>query len=154
MDSTRQGAWIGLSKRYCLHFKNHWIRHIVNFESTKQDDPVTEQTPYQFHYHRTWLVLEGRPNEVAVALYYDRTSRAPVLYADKNVKELVRLKADISTVPKQSFRKEEGKDGNTYYDFSFSIDVTYQSAPTKYGLIHNGMWPPAKMPRLFYLTSN
>jgi hypothetical protein len=50
----------------------------------------------------------------------------------------VRLTADLSAIPENTLTKEKGKDGKMYYAFSFSIEVTYLSARTKYELVHNG----------------
>ena len=90
----------------------------------------------------TWPVSEGRPNESTCTIYCDHTGRAPVRYYDYQVEELVELTADISTIPESVFRKELGKDGEMYYLFNFSIEVTYLSASTKYELIHNGKLTP------------
>jgi hypothetical protein len=97
-----------------------------------------EETPLTFNYYKTWLVSDGWQQEFNNVLYCDRTGRAPVLYRDHKVKELVRLKADISTIAQSSFRKEKGKDGKMYYCFHYSIEVIYQSAYTRYTLIHKG----------------
>jgi len=133
-------------------------RHVASqadeSQTTSQGDAITEDIPFEFDYYRHWLVSEGRKDDIVEVLYCDRTERAPVAIRDNRVKELVRLRANISTIPENSFRKEKGKDGKMYYHFCYSIKITYQSASTKYDLVHNGKWPPAKTSLPFYLTSN
>lgn len=107
-----------------------------------QGDAVKEEAPFIFNYHRLWRVSEGLPDEITNTLQCDRTGRAPVLYLDDKIEELVRLKADISTIPMSSLRKDMGKDGEMYVHLDYSIEVIYLSAATKYAFIYRGMWYP------------
>jgi hypothetical protein len=109
VELAGRGAWIGLSKGTVSISGVIQFAMSLNINLTKQDDSVTEETPFQFHYYRHWLVSDGCPKEVAVAIYCDRAARSPVLYADKKVKLHVQLRADISTVPNDSMRKKKGK---------------------------------------------
>jgi hypothetical protein len=106
--------------------------------SIGQGDDVREDTPFKFKYFFHELVSRGRPKEHDTLIYCDRTSRAPVLYRDEQVVELVKLTADISAIPEWSIPKIKGADGEMYYRFDFTIDVTYQSASTKYEFVHQG----------------
>jgi hypothetical protein len=75
---------------------------------------------------------------VRSTIFCDRTGRAPVRYRDYEVEKLVTLTADISAIPESRLRKERGQDGEMYYHFKYSIEVTYLSASTKYELVHKG----------------
>jgi hypothetical protein len=44
----------------------------------------------------------------------------------------------VSDLPLDALELETGKDDNLYYKFCFTIEVTYQSGSTKYGLLHKG----------------
>src|ERR1700738_4770234 len=100
--------------------------------SIRQGDDVREDTPFKFNFSFHQLVSMGRLGNYNTPIYCDRTDRAPVLYCDKQVVELVQLTADISAVPESSILKKKGADGEMYYRIDFTIEVTYQSASTKY----------------------
>lgn len=44
----------------------------------------------------------------------------------------------VSDLPPDALELEMGEDDNFYYNFRFTIEVTYQSGSTKYGLLHKG----------------
>jgi len=50
----------------------------------------------------------------------------------------VELTADTSAIPEWSIPKIKGADGEMYYRIDFTIEVTYQSASTKYEFVHQG----------------
>jgi hypothetical protein len=99
---------------------------------------VNEDTPYNFHYFSRHLVSHGRPSDVTVTIYCDRSDRSAVVYRDGKVEELTRLKVKIGDLPKDAFDIECGKDDKMYYVIRYSVEVTYQSASTKYELVHKG----------------
>lgn len=81
---------------------------------------------------------EGKPSEYKHIIYCDRTDRPAVVYSDQKVVELVRLYTKLDDLPSDALELELGKDNQLYYTFSFIIEVTYQSASTKYELLHKG----------------
>ena len=84
------------------------------------------------------LVSEGKPVEYEDIIYCDRTDRPAVIYRDQKVEELVRLRVKIDDLPSDALEMEIGKDGELYYTFNYTIEVTYQSGSTKYELLHKG----------------
>jgi hypothetical protein len=62
-----------------------------------------------------------------------------VVYHDDEVVTLTRLNVKVGDVPKDAFDLKFGKDGKMYYVLDYSVEVTYQSASTKYKLVHKGM---------------
>jgi hypothetical protein len=99
-------------------------------------------------------VSEGRPEEVTTRIFCDRTGRPPPRYRDFDVETLVTLTADISSFPETGLLKERGKDGEMYYRFDYSIEVTYLSASTKYEMIHNGKLGPFQAAMLSLFEQN
>ena len=55
-----------------------------------------------------------------------------------DVKKLVSVTADLSSIPLSAFPKVIGKDGKRYYGIEYQIDITYYSVFTKYELIYQG----------------
>ena len=53
-----------------------------------------------------------------------------MIYLDQKIVVLVRLYVKIEV--------ELGEDGNLYYIFKYSIEVTYLSGMTRYKLLHKG----------------
>jgi hypothetical protein len=82
------------------------------------------------------LVSEGKPVVYETIIYCDRTDRPAVIYRDQEVWEFVRLRVKIGDLPSDAVEMETGKDGERYYTFSYTIEVTYQSGSTKYELLH------------------
>ena len=56
-----------------------------------------------------------------------------------SVSKLVDVKADLSRVPAQNFRKTQGADYLQYYRIEYEVEITYYSGYTKYELIHNNI---------------
>ena len=83
-------------------------------------------------------VSEGKPVEYDDIIYCDPTDRPAVIYKDRKVKKLVRLHVKMHDLPSNALKIELGKDDKSYYTFSYTIEVTYQSGSTKYELLHNG----------------
>ncbi len=61
-----------------------------------------------------------------------------MIYKDQEVEELVRLCVKVDDLPSDALEIKMGKDDKFYYIFRYSIEVTYQSGSTKYGLLHKG----------------
>lgn len=101
-------------------------------------DTIKEDTPFTFFYTMKALFSEGKPKDYEITILHDCTDRPPVVYRDQDILELVRLHVAVSDLPSDAIALEVGKDDNFYYAFSFTIEVTYQSGSTKYGLLHKG----------------
>jgi hypothetical protein len=99
---------------------------------------VNEDKPYAFYFHITSLVADGPPEDVTLNIYCDRTNRSAVVYHDDEVETLAKLTVRIGELPKDALDLETGKDNRLYYVLHYSVEVTYQSASTKYELVHKG----------------
>jgi hypothetical protein len=99
---------------------------------------VNEDEPRAFYFHKTRLITEGPLENVTQFVYCDRTSRPPVAYEDDGVDRLAKLTVKTGELPKGALDIETGDDGRLYYVLQFSVEVTYQSASTKYELVHKG----------------
>lgn len=55
------------------------------------------------------------------------------------MKQLARLKADMSYIPASELTQRMGKDGKMYYVVYYEIEMTYSSASTKYALVYKGV---------------
>jgi hypothetical protein len=76
---------------------------------------------------------------VTLYIYCDRNNRSAVVYRDDEVGTLARLNVKIGDLPENALDIKFGKDGKLYYVLDYSVEVTYQSASTKYELVHKGM---------------
>lgn len=101
-------------------------------------DTIKEDTPFTFLYKTKNLASQGKPKDYKITILHDCTDRPPVVYQDQDILELVRLHVAVSDLPSDAIVLEIGKDDNFYYAFAFTIEVTYQSGSTKYGLLHKG----------------
>ena len=72
-------------------------------------------------------------------VYCDRTNRSAVAYRDDEVETLARLNVKVGDLPKDAFDIKFGKDDKIYYKLEYAVEITYQSASTKYELVHKGM---------------
>ena len=52
---------------------------------------------------------------------------------------LVNVKADLSRIPENRFRRVIGADQQLYYKIVFQVHVTFYSAYTKYELVYDGV---------------
>jgi hypothetical protein len=116
----------------------------------QQGDTVNEDRPYAFYYYETSLVAEGPPQDVTLYVYCDRTNRSAVVYHDDEVETLTKLTVRIGELPKDALNLKTGKDNRLYYVLNYSVEVTYQSASTKYELVHKGKLAAAHSFIFFY----
>lgn len=63
---------------------------------------------------------------------------------------LTKLTVKIGELPKGALDIETGDDGRLYYVLNYSVEVTYQSASTKYELVHKGKLAAAHSLFSFY----
>ena len=56
-----------------------------------------------------------------------------------DVTTLVRLKANLSTIPTSRFPTKTGKDEELYFVIKINIEITHYSAYTKYEMIHDSI---------------
>ncbi|MCJ1404053.1 hypothetical protein MMC11_007277 [Xylographa trunciseda] len=103
-------------------------------------DAIKEREPKHLSYSQQKLVARGHPQQVTMTVYFctDPDDSGAPLYCISNVKELVKVTADLSKVPISAFPISQGQDGKAYYSIEFQIEITYHSACTKYELIHGG----------------
>lgn len=99
---------------------------------------MNEDDPSRFHYRKRFFSSGGLPSEVTSSIYCDRTNRPAVIHRDGSVLKLVKLKVKLGDLPEDAFHLEYGKDKKWYNVIDYQVDVTYQSASTKYELIHKG----------------
>ena len=99
---------------------------------------MNEDTPHTFYYFKKVLMSVGPPSAVTLPIYCDRSDRSSVVYRDEKVEQLVRLKVKIGDLPKDAFDIDCGNDDKMYYVIRYCVEVTYQSASTKYELVHKG----------------
>ncbi|KFY86902.1 hypothetical protein V500_07322 [Pseudogymnoascus sp. VKM F-4518 (FW-2643)] len=126
-----------MSRRFFHAFSGQWRTKAMSWIITK-GDAIKEDTPFTFSHAKRRLVSMGKPEEYNVIIYHDCTDRPPVVYRDQEVLKLVRLHVKVSDLPPDALELEMGKDDDLYYNFKFTIEVTYQSGSTKYGLLHKG----------------
>lgn len=62
-----------------------------------------------------------------------------LIHMKDKVVQLVELNADLSIVPAKNFPQKRSPSGNSYYVFTFQVEVTYFSAYTKYELIYDNI---------------
>ena len=104
--------------------------------------PVTEDTPYIRKYHKVWKVSDGPRQTVAqdILVFADVDDKGAPIYKDGgDVRNLARLKADLSCIPTGELMQRCGKDGKMYFVVYYEIEMTYFSACTKYALVHKGV---------------
>ncbi|OBT43288.1 hypothetical protein VE00_06923 [Pseudogymnoascus sp. WSF 3629] len=124
-------------KKYFDGFSGCWRTQAMDW-FIRKGDAINENIPYTFDFQRSQLVSLGRLTEFLTFIYCDRTDRPAVVYFDDEIVQLVRLKANIEHLPQTSSDIETGKDGKMYYVIYFKVEITYQSASTKYELLHKG----------------
>ncbi|MCJ1392989.1 hypothetical protein MMC18_005861 [Xylographa bjoerkii] len=107
----------------------------------KKGDPVKEHEPKEFHYHTRNLVSKGPPQTIGVMIQSctDAENTGAPMYLDSSVKDLVKLKADLSCIPESTIEQRQGKDGNVYYYCSWHIEMSNYSASTMYELVYKGV---------------
>jgi hypothetical protein len=64
---------------------------------------------------------------------------AAPIYPGTGVQKLVKVTADLTHIPKSSFKKKKGQDGEMYYEVRSAIEMTCYSAHTTYTLVCDGV---------------
>ncbi|KAK3178857.1 hypothetical protein OEA41_000994 [Lepraria neglecta] len=107
----------------------------------KKGEPVREEETTSFHYHSHNLVSEGPPQRfsVPIAASLDPENTGAPMYWSDGVKELVKLKTDLSFIPEESIDRRTGEDGEPYYSCSYDVEMTNYSASTKYQMVYKGI---------------
>ncbi|KAA6410639.1 MAG: hypothetical protein FRX48_06062 [Lasallia pustulata] len=102
---------------------------------------VREEEPTRLNYTQKRVVFIGHPMNVKtdILVCSDPINIGAPVYKNLRVAHLVTLTADLSRVSITKFPKLVGKDGLSYYNVTFQIEITHYSAYTKYELIHNGI---------------
>ena len=70
--------------------------------------------------------------------FYSFTDGVPPMYKDHNVKHLVTLTSDLSTIPTTDYHISTGHDGENYHWITFQIKLTFLSALIEFSLWHEG----------------
>ncbi|KAH6671163.1 hypothetical protein B0J14DRAFT_595465 [Halenospora varia] len=125
------------SRKYFDDYDGKWRTTAMSW-FIKRGDTVNENKPYIFEYYRSRRFSDDLPEEVTLYIYHDRTNRSAVVYRDDKVVDFARLNVKVGDLPKDAFDIKFGKDGKMYYVLDYSVEVTYQSASTKYELVHKG----------------
>ncbi|KUL89263.1 hypothetical protein ZTR_03713 [Talaromyces verruculosus] len=123
------------NERYwCPYHGRHRVEAMEWF--IRKGDIVEEKKPKIIQFHKRFPVSEGRPDSYNIAVYADsESSVAPVHHCD-NVKTLLTLKINLSSISKSQWKKmiKIGDDGEKYYIVDGNIEVTFWSASTTYKL--------------------
>ncbi|KAH8807944.1 hypothetical protein F5884DRAFT_857504 [Xylogone sp. PMI_703] len=125
------------SRKYFYDYDGTWRTLAMNW-FIKRGDTVNEDKPYTFQFFKAIKSTYGPLTEVELLIYCDRANRPAVVYLDDKVDVLARLNVKVGDLPADAFDVKLGKDGNLYNVLQYSVEVTYQSASTKYELVHKG----------------
>ncbi|PMD42775.1 actin-like ATPase domain-containing protein [Hyaloscypha variabilis F] len=125
------------SRKYFDAYDGTWRTTAMSW-FIKRGDTVNEDKPYTFEYYNVTSFTDEKPTEVVLYIYCDRTNRSAVAYRDDEVETLARLNVKVGDLPKDAFDIKFGKDDKIYYKLEYAVEITYQSASTKYELVHKG----------------
>ena len=102
----------------------------------RKGDVVEEEKPKTVKFNQKFPVSEGRPQSYAINVYADSQSSVAPVHPTDNVKKLVTLTIDLSSISKSQWKKmvQTGNDKKEYYVVHGSVKVTFGSASTMYKL--------------------
>ncbi|KAJ8063117.1 hypothetical protein OCU04_008359 [Sclerotinia nivalis] len=106
-----------------------FIQKDTNVEDTK---PVVTQKP--FFWEKP--VLEGSPTFIEASIYVSEMDKAPLHLDNTNVSELVKIQADISSVPVESFPKIVGVGYQAFYRIPYNIEMAIHSGSITFTLVY------------------
>ena len=106
----------------------------------KKNEPITESQPSVIFFHTDFLLSEGTPTLTGTSILCDEQTVTAPIHKNSNVRELVKLEADLRQLSKSDLEKTivTRKDGNQYYAIDCTIEATFYSASTKYVLLCEG----------------
>ena len=119
--------WCTFRGRYKVEVMEWFIR---------KGDVVEEEKPKTVKFNQKFPVSEGRPQSYAINVYADSQSSVAPVHPTDNVKKLVTLTIDLSSISKSQWKKmvQTGNDKKEYYVVHGSVKVTFGSASTMYKL--------------------
>ncbi|KAI1427735.1 hypothetical protein F5Y12DRAFT_792035 [Xylaria sp. FL1777] len=123
------------SKKYWDGLFGMWRVEAMVWFIRKGND-VSEDFPFRKSYFYDWPVGTRRTRMFPLTIYADETSSTAPIERSDSVKLLCRLNADMRSIPDDQLDQRLGVDGRMYYCLEFEIEAIYQSASTKYTLIH------------------
>lgn len=103
----------------------------------KKDQVVPEGGPIQFKFFFQHRVSHGFPLMDTMAIYTDDISQTAPEQANKNVKIMATLKANLTKIPESHRAKliQKKDDGEDYYVFDACIEANFSSANVKYTMV-------------------
>jgi hypothetical protein len=102
---------------------------------------VDEGKPIEIAFVQRVLVSAANMGSFTITIWCDEASAVAPVHKNRNGRDLVTLKADLSHFPmpdSRSMQTKLGADGNTYYQVPGAIEATFYSASTKYMLVCKG----------------
>jgi hypothetical protein len=109
---------------------------IINW-LVRRGDVIEESKPDVASFFTTQLCNDGPIQSRPIRFYSFNDGVAPK-YKDHNVKHLVTLTVDLSSIPTDLYEVKIGADGESYYRFVFQVKATFFSAHTEYALMFAG----------------
>jgi hypothetical protein len=102
----------------------------------RKGDVVEENKPKKIKFHKRFPVSEGRRDSYNITVFADSESSVAPVHHSNNVKTLMTLKINLSSISKSQWKKlvRNGDDGKKYYIVDGNIECTFLSASTTYKL--------------------
>ncbi|ERF70437.1 hypothetical protein EPUS_04715 [Endocarpon pusillum Z07020] len=128
------------SRKYFDSFEGHYRIYVMDW-FVKKGYHLKENEHLSVEYVQEKLVTDGRFDEMEVTLYSfesnmsrpDKDHALP-LYQENGAKQLVKLTADLSSIPTSMLPIKKGADRKKYYRISFQIRVNFKPAHMTYSL--------------------
>jgi len=119
------------SSGYVVPIMQWFIEKDTNVEDTT---PVV--TEKDFYWEQR--VLEGPPESIVAMIYVSERNKKPVHLDKRYVSELVKIQADLRSVPVQHFPKESGIGHQEFYKIPYKIATTIHSGSITFALLYGG----------------
>ncbi|TGO86065.1 hypothetical protein BPOR_0338g00020 [Botrytis porri] len=117
------------SSGYVVPCMQWFIQKNTNVEDTK---PVVTQQP--FFWEKP--VLDGSPTFIETRILVSEKDQAPVHLDRKHVSELVKIHADISGIPADSFPRKTGVGHQAFYRIPYKIETAIHSGSITFALLY------------------
>ncbi|KAG4032860.1 hypothetical protein MFRU_006g03210 [Monilinia fructicola] len=117
------------STGYVVPCMRWFIKKNTHVEDTK---PVVTQK--SFFWERP--VLDGSPTVIEARIYASEKGQAPLHMDEKNVSELVKIQADIRSVPVESLPRMVGVGYQAFYRIPYKIEMEIHSGSITFALLY------------------
>ena len=120
---------------------------------TLQGAPIKQGQVLSYPFHLQQRVAAAPPTSLEVEIYTCNDSVAPqykiecrsTLHEEKRgisdeniaVKVVANLRADLSTIPKESFQIKRAANGESFYEINYGLDITFQSGSLVFSITYN-----------------